>query len=256
MSTNRSLPVVPLLSRGKHRRPRSGACVMEFASFLAGERWSDHPACTHPLLSELARQINDFISDEARQALAELVPDLIGLTGTDPRIDLRLTLRAARAALPVVAEERQRVMAVAILTCERLIADLDGRADAPLSANSQDVLALAPAAAAWAHSHTRGLSISGRAFRRRAAPVVVRYAVQGIAHACTPEPDALLNDLLAGAIEDCKSLCPTPHRSPGTRRSRKLASPAPEASAARAAAPPPRIIQGDRVTHLVYPVVR
>jgi len=28
---------------------------MEFASYLAGERWSDHPACTHPLLAVLAR---------------------------------------------------------------------------------------------------------------------------------------------------------------------------------------------------------
>ena len=241
MSTNRSLQVLPLLSRGKHRRPRSGACVMEFASFLAGERWSDHPACTHPLLSELARQINDFISDEARQTLAELVPDMIGLTGTDPRIDLRVTLRAARAALPVVAEERQRVMAVAILTCERLIADLDGDPDARLSAASSDVLALVPAAAAWAHSHTRGLSISGRAFRRRAAPVVVRYAVQGIAHACTPDPDAILRDLFAGAIEDCKSLCAPPRSNRRTRRGREFARSAPEASIARDATPQPRI---------------
>lgn len=191
---------------------------MEFASFLAGERWSDHPACTHPLLSELARQINDFISDDARQALAGLAPDLIGLTGTDQRIYLRVTLRAARAALPVVAEDRQRVMAVAILTCERLIAELDRHPRATLSAESADVLALVPAAAAWARSHTRDVSISGRAFRRRAAPAVVRYAVQGIARACTPDPDALLHDLLAGAIQDCKSIRETPHRTRAPRR--------------------------------------
>lgn len=67
-----STEFLPLLSQGKHRRPRNGACVMEYASYLAGERWSDHPACTHPLLGELARQVNDFISDEARQALVEL----------------------------------------------------------------------------------------------------------------------------------------------------------------------------------------
>ena len=42
---------VPVLSRGKHRNPRKGACFMEFASYLAGEPWSDHPACTHPLLA-------------------------------------------------------------------------------------------------------------------------------------------------------------------------------------------------------------
>src|SRR6266545_4298303 len=41
----------PILSPGKHRSPRTGACFMELASLLAGERWSDHPACTHPLLT-------------------------------------------------------------------------------------------------------------------------------------------------------------------------------------------------------------
>lgn len=221
MSTNRSMQFLPLLSRGRHRRPRNGACLMEFASYLAGERWSDHPACTHPLLSELARQVNDFISDDARQQLGPLVPDLVGLTGTDPRIDLRITLRAARTALPVVAEERQRVMAVAILTCERLAAELDAAQDAPMSRESREALELAPMAAAWASSYSRNLSISRRAFHRHAAPTVVRYAVQGIAHACIPDPDALLHELLAGAIEDCKAAQPARRRSgrlrPGDR---------------------------------------
>ena len=97
---------------------------MEYASYLAGEKWSDHPACTHPLLSELARQINDFVSDGSRQALVELVPDMIGSTGDDLRIDLSISLRAARTALPVAAAERQQIMAVAVLTCERLWAEV------------------------------------------------------------------------------------------------------------------------------------
>jgi hypothetical protein len=179
---------------------------MEYTSYLAGERWTDHPACTHPLLGELARQVNDFISDEARQALAELVPDMIGLTGTDLRIDLRIALRAARTALPTVAEQRQRIMAVAVLTCERLSAELDGCPDAPLSQESREALALAPAAATWASRYTRNLSISHRTFRRQTAPTIVRYAVQGIARACITDPDPVLHDLLVGAIEDCRSL--------------------------------------------------
>ena len=179
---------------------------MEYASFLAGERWSDHPVCTHPLISELARQVNDFIGDEARQALAELVPDMIGLTGDDVRIDVSVALRAARTALPIVAEDRQRMMAVAILTCERLRADLDGRPGAPLSQESSDALALAPGAATWASRYTRNRLISQRTFRRQTAPTIVRYAVQGIACACISNPDSLLHDLLVGAIEDCRSV--------------------------------------------------
>ena len=51
--------MLPLLSRGRHRNPRKGACFMEMASVLAGERWSDHPKCTHPLRGNLARLVND-----------------------------------------------------------------------------------------------------------------------------------------------------------------------------------------------------
>ena len=195
-----------MLSRGKHRRPRKGACVMEYASYLAGEKWSDHPACTHPLLAELARQVNDFISDETRQTFVALVPDVIGLTSSDLRFDLAIALRVARTALPVVAEPRQQMMATAVLTCERLLADLDGRPDAPLSQDSTDALDLAPQAAAWARSFMRNVSISPRVFRRDAAPSIVRYAVQGVAHACVADPDCLLHDMLVGAIADCKKL--------------------------------------------------
>jgi hypothetical protein len=190
---------------------------MEYASYLAGEKWTDHPACTHPLLGELARQVNDFVSDEARQALVEFVPDMIGSTGDDLHIDLCISLRAARTALPVAAAERQQIMAVAVLTCERLRAEVDGCPGAPLSQQSSDALALAPDAATWATRYTRNLRISQRTFRRHAAPTIVRYAVQGIARACIPDPDSVLRDLLVGAIEDCKSWH-TPDREPPAAR--------------------------------------
>jgi hypothetical protein len=207
LSANRfpSPEFLPALSPGKHRRPRQGACVMEYTSFLAGARWSDHPACTHPLVSELARQVNDFSSDDARQSLIELVPDLIGLTGAELQIDINVALRAARTALPVAAEECQRIMATAVLTCERLSAELAGAPGRPLSQDSSAALALAPEAARWAERYTRGLSISPKVFRRQTAPSIVRYAVRGIARACVPDPDTLLHDLLAGAIADCKA---------------------------------------------------
>ena len=208
MPTQRTQPAefLPVLSRGKHRRPRHGACLMEYTSFLAGERWSDHPACTHPLIAELARQVNDFVSDASRQRLADLVPDLIGLTGDDLRIDVRVSLRAARAAVPVVADELQRVMAVAIVGCERLNAELGGYPGAPLSDESTAALASVPRTAEWADRFAQGLSISRRTFRRQTAPSIVRYAVQGIARACIPDPDAVLHDVLVGAIADGKAL--------------------------------------------------
>lgn len=198
---------------------------MEFASYLAGERWSDHPACTHPLLASLARQVNDHVSDDARQTLLTLVPDVIGLSSDDPRVDVVIALRAAATALPVVAEERQRVLAMALLKCERLLAELDGTGG-PLTQHGQEALAAAPGAAAWAQRHSRDFRTSRRVFRRQTAPAIVSCAVVGVAQACGPDPDRLLRAMLVGAISDCRPFriepahrpaVPTPAPSPAAR---------------------------------------
>jgi hypothetical protein len=195
--------LVPQLSRGKHRRPRQGACFMEFASYLAGERWSDHPACTHPLLATLARLVNDHTSDAARGRLVELVPSVIGLTSDDPHVDVELALRAATTALPVAGAERQRVLAVSVLAAERVRADLDGRSVAELGERSEWALAQVPHATAWARRFAQGMRTTPGDFVRRGAPNTVAHAVVGIAQACVPDPDEMLHDLLTGAIADC-----------------------------------------------------
>ena len=192
-----------MLSRGKHRGPRQGACFMELASYLAGERWSDHPACTHPLLAAVARGVNDYTSDAGRGRLAGLIPSVIGLTGDDLHLDARIALECARMALPVVAAERQQVMAVSVLACERVLANLDGRPADWLDEQSEQALAQVPHAAQWACGFTRDIPISAKAFRRRCAPYIVHAAVEGIALACIPEPDEILRELLVSAIGVC-----------------------------------------------------
>jgi len=176
---------------------------MEMASFLAGERWSDDPACTHPLLAALARDVNDYTSDTGRSRLAELIPSVIGLTGDDLHIDARIALACARMALPVVAAGRQQVMAVSVLACEGVLAGLDGRPADWLEEESRQVLAQVPQAAQWARSFTRGITISPKAFRQHSAPATVHSAAEGIALACIPQPDQMLYDLLTGAIGEC-----------------------------------------------------
>ena len=195
--------LVPVLSRGKHRSPRQGACFMELASFLAGERWSDDPACTHPLLAALARDINDYTSDAGRGELAELIPSVIGLTGDDLHIDARIALLCARTALPVAAAGRQQVLAVSVLACERMLAGLDGRPADWLEEQSRHALAEVPHATEWARRFTSDTTISAKAFRRRAAPAAVHAAVEGIALACIQQPDEMLRDLLTAAIGEC-----------------------------------------------------
>ena len=75
--------LIPVLSRGKHRNPRRGGCFMEMASYLAGERWSDRPACTHPLLAAVARDVNDYTSDAGRSRLVGPITDGISPTSRD-----------------------------------------------------------------------------------------------------------------------------------------------------------------------------
>lgn len=204
MSDEARVPdMFPVLSRGKHRNPRKGACFMELASYLAGERWSDHPACTHPLLAALARHVNDYTTDAGRAELVRLVPSVIGLTSEDPRMDARIALRAAITGLPVVAAERQGVLAVAVLGAERALAQLDGRPEGSLEEASERALAQAPHAARWARRFVKGLRRSPKAFRRHAAPTVVHASVQGIAWACVADSDGILRGLLAGTIDDC-----------------------------------------------------
>jgi hypothetical protein len=197
---------VPMLSQGKHRNPRKGACFMEMASFLAGERWSDHPSCTHPLLAAVARLVNDNTSDEGRQELVVLIPSVIGLTSDDPHVDARIAQLAATTALPIVAAERQCVMAVSVLACDRVFAELDDRPVGQFDERSRAALAHAPHATEWAEEFTRGVSSSLPAFRRHAAPRIVRSAVEGIASACVLDPDRILRDLLAETIEETAAM--------------------------------------------------
>lgn len=200
MAMTRTPDAMPVLSRGKHRSPRKGACFMELAGYLAGEPWSDHPKCTHPVLALLAREVNDRVGDYGRERIAPLIPDVIGLNGDDPRVDAWIAREAALAALPVASAERQGVAAVGVLRCERVLAELEGRGRGYVSLSTRRALAEVPGAADWAVKFSTLGWGSARSFRRRSAPAIVHSGVAGIAHACTADPDAILVDLLAGTI--------------------------------------------------------
>lgn len=73
---------LPVLDYGQHSDPKDGACLMEAVSFIAGERWSDHPVCVHPVIASCARMVNDAVNDEERHKLVTLIPRLIGTNDT------------------------------------------------------------------------------------------------------------------------------------------------------------------------------
>jgi hypothetical protein len=58
-----------------------GMCVMELASTLAGERFTDHPRSVSPVIGALLRQYNDTVDDERRQALIPYAALVVGTRG-------------------------------------------------------------------------------------------------------------------------------------------------------------------------------
>jgi hypothetical protein len=72
------------LSAGKHDKPEDGMCVMEMASYLAREPWSDAPACVSPVIAAFCRSWNDALDEETRQRLKPYAFKVVGTnTGAD-----------------------------------------------------------------------------------------------------------------------------------------------------------------------------
>lgn len=70
------------LQAGSHDGPAGGVCVMELASMLSGERFSDRPACVSPVVAALLRGYNDGLDAGRRQMLKRFAADAVG-TATD-----------------------------------------------------------------------------------------------------------------------------------------------------------------------------
>ncbi|MDP3207528.1 MAG: hypothetical protein Q8M65_00120 [Rhodoglobus sp.] len=191
--------IMPVLSPGRHRSPRQGACFMEFASYLAGERWSDHPACTHPALASLARDVNDLVSDSTRSELVALIHRVIGLNSPDPHVGVTIAVRAATAAYPVASQERQRALAAGMLNL------LDTIDDPRLRALADDAFRQSPDGELWARRYL-ATSAPPRRTDARAAAAITHTAVVGIALACVPDADSRLADLLSAAIDDVEAM--------------------------------------------------
>lgn len=74
---------MPVLSKGSHENPRDGACVMEYVSILAGEKFSDMPKCTHSVLADVSQMVNDQLQNHNRHKLVPLISRLFGTSSDD-----------------------------------------------------------------------------------------------------------------------------------------------------------------------------
>lgn len=194
--------VMPILSAGRHRSPRQGACFMELASYLAGERWSDHPACTHSTLAHLARMVNDRTSDAGRARLTPLIPSVIGLTSDDPLLDVLLAVRSASAALPIAAEERQRSLAVGLHAALAVLADRQDQLSVESRGMAEAALRAVPGADDWAIRFIEDIGRGRPGMTSRQCRDIVTSAIDGVARACADDPDHRLVALLTDAVSD------------------------------------------------------
>jgi hypothetical protein len=73
------------LGRGSHDPPSNGlveACVMEAVAYVAGEPFSDHPACASPIITSFLISWNDAMDDTDRQMLKPYISRLVGTRTT------------------------------------------------------------------------------------------------------------------------------------------------------------------------------
>jgi hypothetical protein len=92
---------MPVLTRGRHRQPADGACLLEAVALLTGQPFTDRPGGVHPLIGAVARIVNDAVSDTARQRLLRLAPSIARTATDDPAVFDDLVILACSRALPV-----------------------------------------------------------------------------------------------------------------------------------------------------------
>src|SRR5215469_10789169 len=106
MSTKVNKPIdieSVVLSVGSHASAEDGMCVMEMVSYIAGETWSDSPACASPVISSFLRSWNDSLDDETRQRLRSYARRVTG-TANDGKDEQRAWMCVdwlARTQLPL-----------------------------------------------------------------------------------------------------------------------------------------------------------
>src|SRR5919204_6683976 len=69
------------LARGRHASRHAGVCVMELASMLADEPFSDRARSISPTIGAFLRTYNDGLDDDRRQDLYPVAAAIVGTAG-------------------------------------------------------------------------------------------------------------------------------------------------------------------------------
>ena len=110
MSVIRELDLDKLiLKQGKHA-PDHTFCVEEAVAYIAGEEWTDEPACVSPVIRMFLIGLNDSLGEKDRQALKQLILPQLGSAGgkkREAKRELMLWNWTIRVAIPEWLESGQ-----------------------------------------------------------------------------------------------------------------------------------------------------
>lgn len=194
---------------------------MELASLLAREPWSDHPASVHPVLAAVARAVNDWVSDEARNGLAALVPQMISTAdaGPDgcarPERCARLVLLCAGRALQVssfMAAEMESAQLTALSVLARhTVAPAGGRGHGGPRRDGTAVRRRTAALLDRAGLLSRLYPPQAAGEAAQAVSVIAGASPATGGRAAAAQPDTELCDLLRACSALCQAEVPARH---------------------------------------------
>ncbi len=169
-----SIPPVALakvqLDTGAHQKPTQGMCVMEMASLLAKEKFSDNPTCVNEVITRSARGVNDSVSEPDRQRLKKMLPRIMRCrrTADDKRINVRLAIYCAKSVEHLVHGRDKRQAREAIEAAEKWLRG---------EATGQECRTAAAAAAAYAaYAASAATAAASAAYAAATASAAAAYA--------------------------------------------------------------------------------
>lgn len=193
---------IPVLTRGAHKKPKQGACLMEYVSVLAGDAFSDSPECTDPTLAAIARAVNDYSGDEQRQRLGLLASDLSVAGPTGVRAQQEMARRCLLTALPYSTGSRRRVLVVGLLGLERAVAGSTAGYDArDTSLDTEFALLGLDTHVSEAIERLELLPVDLGQHHKRGLAAAIEMAVATVAEEAS-DADELLYRLLVSCLDD------------------------------------------------------
>jgi hypothetical protein len=162
------------LSTGAHEDFEQGACLLEAASYLAGEPWSDHPTCVGEVIAALGRALNDGPFAQHLHLLVPYIPRIIGTRSTED-VERRRGYRCADWAIHVAAPMALESAGLAehAATLRALPAVVDEETAARAADSAARAAAWAASAAAWAASAARAARAASAAEELRTSALAL-----------------------------------------------------------------------------------